>query len=138
MSLHDRVEKILLVDDDIDLLEQNKLLFESKGVHIITAESGEEGWLKFMEEKPDAVIVDLIMEQHDSGFVLCHKIKRTEEGKNTPVFILTSATYDTGFKFSASTEEEREWLKCDGIIDKPVVISEIISKLENFFAKLEK
>lgn len=133
MIIQERVKKILLVDDDIDLLEQNKLLFESKGFTVITAESGEEGWNKFGEENPDAVIVDLIMEQHDSGFVLCHKIKRTTKGEETPVFILTSAAYDTGFKFSASTSEEKEWLKCDGIIDKPVVVSELIEKLENFF-----
>ena len=134
MSIQERVKKILLVDDDLDLLEQNKLLFESKGFTIATGESGEEGWRLFKEEKPDAVIADLIMEEHDSGFVLCHKIKRTEEGKKTPVFILTSAAYDTGFKFSAFTKEEQEWLKCDGIIDKPVVVSELITKLENFFA----
>ncbi len=134
MSIQEIIKKILLVDDDIDLLEQNKLLFESKGFEVVTGESGEEGWKLFQEENPDAVIVDLIMEQHDSGFVLCHKIKRTNKGKETPVFILTSAAYDTGYKFSASTKEEQEWLKCDGIIDKPVVVSELITKLENFYA----
>ncbi len=125
-------KKILLVDDDIDLLEQNKLLLESKGFNVVSAESGEDGWKLFQKEKPDAAIIDLIMEQMDSGFVLCHKIKKTELGKKIPVFILTSATYETGFKFSASTVEEKEWIKCDGIINKPVVVEELISKLENF------
>ena len=125
-------KKILLVDDDIDLLEQNKLLLESKGFNVVSAESGEDGWKLFQKEKPDAAIVDLIMEQMDSGFVLCHKIKKTELGKKIPVFILTSATYETGFKFSASTVEEKEWIKCDGIINKPVVVEELISKLENY------
>jgi CheY-like chemotaxis protein len=79
--------------------------------------------------------VDLIMEQMDSGFVLTHRIKKTEHGKKIPVFILTSATYETGFKFSASTEEEKEWIKCDGILHKPVVVEELITKLENFTPK---
>ena len=69
-------KKILLVDDDIDLLEQNKLLLESKGFNVVSAESGEDGWKLFQKEKPDAAIIDLIMEQMDSGFVLCHKIKK--------------------------------------------------------------
>ena len=72
------------------------------------------------------------MEQMDAGFVLAHRIKKTEHGKKIPVYILTSATYDTGFKFSASTAEEREWNKCDGVLNKPVVVEELISKLESF------
>ena len=125
-------KKILFVDDDIDLLEQDKVLLESKGYKVITAETGEEGWKLFQKEKPDAAIIDLIMEQMDSGFVLCHRIKKTELGKRIPVFILTSATYDTGFKFSASTKEEQEWIKCDGILNKPIVLEDLIDRLENF------
>jgi len=125
--------KILLVDDDLDLLEQNKLLIESKGYEVITANSGKEGFEVFKKSKPDACVVDLIMEQHDSGFILCYKIKNDEHGKNIPVFILTSATYDTGFKFAASTSEEKEWIKADAIINKPVIIEEFVQKLEAFF-----
>ena len=132
MAVQEKIKKILLVDDDIDLLEQNKIIIESKGFHVDTAESAEEGWKKFQEIKPDAVIADLIMEHHDSGFILCHKIKRSEHGKNIPTYILTSATYDTGFKFGASTKEEKEWIKCDGILNKPVVIDELLSKMESY------
>lgn len=127
-----KINKILLVDDDIDLLEQTKLLLESKGFSVVTAEDSEQGFKTFQQEKPDAAIIDLIMEQMDSGFILCYKIKKTEHGKKIPVYLLTSATYETGFKFSASTQEEKEWIKCDGIIHKPVVVEELISKLENF------
>ena len=125
-------KKILFVDDDIDLLEQDKILLESKGYKVITAETGEEGWKLFQKEKPDAAVIDLIMEQMDSGFVLCHRIKKTELGKRIPVYILTSATYDTGFKFSASTNEEKEWIKCDGILNKPIVLEDLVDRLENF------
>ena len=133
--VQEKFKKILLVDDDIDLLEQNKVLLESRGFTVVTAESGEDGWKTFQRENPDAAIVDLIMEQMDAGFVLVYKIKKTERGKKIPVYILTSATYDTGFKFSASTPEEREWIKCDGILNKPVVVEELISKLESFAGK---
>ncbi|MBN1300305.1 MAG: response regulator [Melioribacteraceae bacterium] len=123
---------ILLIDDDIDLLEQNKILLEKKGYKIYTAESSEYGLKLFNDIKPDAVIVDLIMEERDSGFVLCYRIKKTDHGKNIPVFILTSATYDTGFKFSATTEEEKEWIKCDGVLNKPVSVDELQAKLDNY------
>jgi len=126
-------KKILLVDDDLDLLEQNKMLIESKGYEVITANSGKEGFEVFKKSKPDACVVDLIMEEHDSGFVLCYRIKRDDYGKNIPVFILTSATYDTGFKFGASTSEEKEWIKADALLNKPVIIDEFVQKLEAFF-----
>ncbi|MBZ0183683.1 MAG: response regulator [Melioribacteraceae bacterium] len=126
------IKKILIVDDDIDLLDQHKILMESKGFEVVTAESAEAGFQVFQKEKPDAVIVDLIMEEYDSGFILCHKIKRTEQGKKIPVLILTSATYETGFKFDASTKEEKEWIKCDGFLNKPVVVHELLAKLEDF------
>jgi DNA-binding response OmpR family regulator len=128
-------KKILLVDDDLDLLEQNKILLESKGFNVVTAEGSKKGWEVFKQELPDAAILDLIMEEHDSGFILSYKIKKDEHGKNIPVFILTSATYVTGFKFGASTEEEKEWLKCDGILNKPIMIDDLVNKLEVFFSE---
>lgn len=133
MELSHKVKRVLLVDDDIDLLEQNKTLLEAKGVEVFTAESGAEGIKLFGEIKFDAAIIDLIMEEHDSGFVLCHKLKKTEVGKNIPIFILTSATYETGFKFSATTSEEKKWIKCDGLINKPVVIEDLVSKINKYY-----
>ncbi len=133
-----QLKKILLVDDDIDLLELNKYLIESKGYIVITADNSREAWELFELHKPDAAVIDLIMEEHDSGFVLSYKIKKDEYGKNIPVFILTSATYLTGFKFDASTDEEREWIKCDGILNKPVEIKELVEKLESYFSVHEK
>ena len=130
-------KKILLVDDDLDLLEQNKMLLESKGFKVVTAEGSKKGWEVFKQELPDAAIIDLIMEEHDSGFILSYKIKKDEHGKNIPVFILTSATYVTGFKFGASTEEEKEWIKCDGILNKPIMIDDLVNKLEVFFSDIK-
>lgn len=130
---HDVKKKILIADDDTDLLAQNKLLLESKGYSVITADNMKDAWELFKSEKPDAAVLDLIMEEHDSGFVLSHKIKKDEHGRNIPVFVVTSAAYITGFKFGASTKEEREWIKCDEIINKPVVIDELVQKLESYF-----
>lgn len=130
-----KIKKILLVDDDYDLIEQNKLLLELKGFEVVIAESAEKGFKVFLQEQPDACVVDLIMEHHDSGFILCYKIKKTEHGKKIPVIILTSATYETGFKFSTSTKEEQSWIKSDGILNKPIVIEELIAKFESFANK---
>ena len=75
------------------------------------------------------------MEEYDKGFVLCYRIKKDSWGKNIPVFLLTSATYTTGFKFSSSTSEEKEWIKCDEVINKPVSVDDLIGKIENYYKK---
>ncbi len=128
-------KKILLVDDDVDLLEQSKVQIEANGYSVVTAESSSEGWERFNAEKPDAAVIDLMMEEHDSGFVLSYKIKKDSYGKNIPVIVVTSAAYITGYKFDVSTGEEREWIKCDEILNKPVMIDELIRKLESYFAE---
>src|SRR5690606_40419813 len=106
-------KKILIIDDDPDLLEENKILLEANGYEVHTSESAKDGWEKYLNVKPDAAIVDLILEEHDSGFILCHKIKNDAHGSNIPVFLLTSATYVTGFKFGSYTSEEKEWINYD-------------------------
>lgn len=131
-------KKVLLVDDDIDLIDQNKMLLESKGYDVVTAENVNDAWETFKREKPDAAVLDLIMEEHDSGFVLAHKIKRDAYGKTIPVFLLTSATYVTGMKFGVSTNEEQEWINCDAWFNKPINIDELSNKLEECLEKYGK
>ena len=58
--------------------------------------------------------------------------------KTFPFSFLTSATYDTGFKFGASTSEEKEWIKADALLNKPVIIDEFVQKLEAFFELKKK
>ena len=58
--------------------------------------------------------------------------------KKIPVYIVTSAAYLTGFKFGTSTEEEREWIKCDAILNKPVVLDELVQKLNEYWALHKK
>lgn len=126
-------KKILLVDDDPDILEQNKIILESKGFEVTTADTSEEGWKKFQEIKPDAAILDLIMEEYDSGFVLSHKIKRDEHGKNIPVMIITSVSSETGMKFDAVTDDEKEWINADAVLNKPFQLDEVLQKIEAFY-----
>lgn len=131
-------KKVLLVDDDVDLIEQNKMLLESKGYEVVTAENVKDAWDTFQKEKPDAAVLDLIMEEHDSGFVLAHRIKRDAYGKTIPVFLLTSATYVTGMKFGVSSSEEQEWINCDAWFNKPINIDELSNKLEECLEKYGK
>ncbi|MDP2303523.1 MAG: response regulator [Ignavibacteria bacterium] len=129
------INKILLVDDDLDILEQTKVMLQSKGYTVIDTDNSENAWKLFQEHKPDAVVLDLIMEEHDTGFILSYKIKKDPHGKTIPVIVVTSAAYVTGYKFDSSTSEEKEWLKCDAVLNKPVNIEDLIKKFDSFIEK---
>jgi CheY-like chemotaxis protein len=62
-------------------------------------------------------------------------MKKDELGKNIPVILLTSATYVTGMKFGASTKEEKEWIHADGWLNKPIVVDDLINKIEDYYAQ---
>ncbi len=125
--------KILIADDDPDNLEQLTLLLQSKGFSVISAENSKDAFELFQKEKPDVVALDLMMEEMDSGFTLSYKIKKTDHGKKIPVIVVTSATYVTGYKFDAFTSDEKEWLKCDAILNKPINIDDLMKVVQTFY-----
>lgn len=127
------IKKILLVDEDPDNLDLLAEALEADGFTVLKSEKSEEGLKLFREQKPDAVAVDLMMERYDSGFVFAYHVKKDPHGQKIPVAILTSATYHTGIKFNASTPEEKEWLKCDFMMDKPIDPKELVRKFEQFY-----
>ncbi len=109
-------KRALLVDDDIDFLEQHKFGLESIGFDVITAESQADAEKLIDTERYDIAVLDLMMENEDSGFVLAYKSKKNNP--DTPVIIATSVTNETGMKFDAVTEESRDWVKADIMLDK--------------------
>jgi DNA-binding response OmpR family regulator len=109
-------KRILLVDDDMDMLEQLRMQCEKLGYQTITAESQKEGEEVLQTEKPDLAIVDLMMEQEDSGFILSYKLKK--KYPEVPVIIVTGVTKETGMIFGLETEEEQNWIKADKYLEK--------------------
>ncbi len=108
--------KILIVDDDMDYLTQLEIQVKRFGFDVIIAESQKEGEEKIKEEKPDLAILDLMMENQDSGFILAYKIKKAYP--DVPVIIATAATSETGVVFGMDHEDEKNWIKADTYIEK--------------------
>ena len=111
-------KRLLLVDDDLDILEQLSLALAGEGYEVATAQGRQEGEEALMLGRPDLAVIDLMMEEMDSGFVLCHELKKLYP--DTPVIILTAVTAATGLDFHAHSDEARAWVKADGLLDKPV------------------
>ena len=111
-------KNILVVDDDIDMLEQVALILKTEGYRVIKAQGQKEGEEALLTAIPDLAVLDLMMENMDSGFVLCPHVKRLFP--ETPVILLTAVKAATGLDFHPQTNEAASWVKADVVMDKPV------------------
>ncbi|HSN50631.1 MAG TPA: response regulator [Bacteroidales bacterium] len=109
---------ILIVDDDMDYLYQLKMKIEKFGFNTITADSQKEAELIMEKYRPDLAILDLMMENEDSGFVLSYKLKKKYPG--IPVIIATAVAAETGFTFDINDENNRKWIKADRFLEKGI------------------
>lgn len=114
--MEDIRKKIMIVDDDIDYLNQLELQVKNLGFDVITAESQKDGENAIENEKPDLAIIDLMMENKDSGFILSYKMK--EKYPEVPVIIASAVTAETGMSFGLETEEDKIWIRADKFLEK--------------------
>lgn len=119
----DKQVRILVIDDDPVFVESMKTILESKDYQVLTAFDGDIGLQKVREEKPDLVLLDIIMPTQD-GFHVCEEIKKDPQLADIPVVMLTSFAQkkgETDIPVSAGLE-----LEAEGYIDKPVDPEELL------------
>ncbi|MEI6808537.1 MAG: response regulator [bacterium] len=120
-------QKILVADDDPDIIEQLSVILVSQGYEVATAASQRETEDVLLGFQPDLAIIDLMMEQKDSGFVLCHQIKKLYP--DTRIILLTAVMAETGISFDEQSEASRSWIKADKIMDKPVRAEQLSAEI---------
>jgi CheY-like chemotaxis protein len=108
---------ILVVDDDPDVVEQLTITLQAEGYDVTACAGQQEAEEALLRHKPDVAILDLMMEQMDSGFVVCHYLKKLYP--DTPVILLTSVTSATGMSFATASADAQTWVKADRVLDKP-------------------
>jgi DNA-binding response OmpR family regulator len=118
---------ILVIDDDADIRDTFKMVLESGGFRVVAAESAKAGASLAASEKPDLVLLDIIMEEVDAGFVLAEQL-----GKNVPI-LLVSSIGDASVKvFDANKLPVRE------ILQKPVKPAVLLEKVNRHLAAVSK
>jgi DNA-binding response OmpR family regulator len=129
----ERTARILIVDDDPDFVAATKKVLESKPYEVLVAYDGDEGLQKTREEKPDLIILDIIMPRED-GFRVCEEIKGDPQLAEIPVIILTSLSQRWGETvFSVTQGLTRE---AEDYIDKPVAPAELLRRVEERLEEL--
>ena len=124
-------QKILVVDDDPDILDALTMILESQGYKVVTARDGIEGLANLKAENPDLMVLDLLMPKMD-GWAVCKELQdpRWSKFKDIPILILTSVREEASRRrYELETGLE---LDVDDYVEKPFspdVLLERVSKL---------
>jgi len=122
----DKQAKILLVDDDPDLVEATSIVLRTK-YEVITATEGDEGIRKAKEEKPDLIILDVIMPVKD-GFTAAEQLKKDPQLSEIPIIMLTSYAERKGETNIPASKGMM--LEAEDYIEKPVKPDELLKRVE--------
>lgn len=126
--------KVLLVDDDVDFVEANKAVLENANFEVTVAYSGEQCLKEIEREKPDVIVVDVMMERMSTGFVLSRKLKKDPDYRRIPILMLTAITERTGFHFDPATDGP-EWLPVDDYAEKPLDPDDLIQRINRLLGQ---
>ncbi len=124
--------KILIIDDDPDIVTSARLSLEAAGHAVVEAHNGTEGLEKIKAEKPDLIILDVMMDTTTEGFQLTLQLRSpdpTSEYKDfleTPILMLTSIHSTTPLRFGPT----EDYLPVDEFVDKPLDPDELVNKVE--------
>jgi len=119
-------QTILMVDDDVDVLATGSAAFEAAGYRVVTAENAESGFAAATTEKPALIVLDLMMEEADSGVQLARRLRREPATQGIPIVILTGVRKATGFDFTPASRDDFEWIGADAWIEKPVGARDLV------------
>jgi DNA-binding response OmpR family regulator len=111
-------KKILIIDDDIDLVEAMRLTLEKEGFEVIDAQDGKKGLEKIKAERPDLIILDVMMETQDEGFHIAYQIRKNKDTADLPIVMMTAIGQETGFSFDR--EKDKEFLPVNEFLEKPI------------------
>jgi CheY-like chemotaxis protein len=124
--------KILIIDDDPDMVLAARLCLEGAGHQVIEAKNGAEGLEKVKAEVPDLIILDVMMDTTTEGFQLALQLRSPDpksefaQYSEIPILMLTAIHTTTSVRFGP----DNDYLPVDDFIDKPIDPDQLVSKVE--------
>ena len=129
--------KILVVDDDPDFREAITVILQSAGHKTVEAVNAADGASKLLAERPDLVLLDIMMDNLFDGYSLCHAIKTAKEFesvRNTPIIFVSAVKTIAGSRFGFKGEDVG-LTGPDDYMDKPVKAAELLARINRILAK---
>ena len=136
--------KILVIDDDADLVETLRLVLESKGYRVCGAHDPERGMEMVKSERPDLILLDIMMPHGTEGFHFVWSLRQQpdEYSRGVPVIVLSAIHEKTGLRFypddGDSTYKAGEYLPVQDFVDKPVDPAQLLERVQRVLAAWQK
>ncbi|UCG66913.1 MAG: response regulator [Deltaproteobacteria bacterium] len=130
--MEEKKTKVLVVDDEPDVVEMLKMVLENASYEVVSAFDGRRGIEKAKKEKPDVIVLDLMMPEMD-GFEACKAMKHDPELKRVPILVLTAIG-----QHISHTKYARDLglgLESDDYIDKPVDPTVLLKRIATLLRK---
>lgn len=121
-------KKVLLIDDDMDFIEVNKATLEKEGYRVSYAINGTDGFRMAVEEKPNLIVLDVMMYTRDEGFDVARKLRKEAATKNIPLIMLTAVNVKGGFPWKYDRDET--WLPVDIFLEKPIKPKQLLENVQ--------
>jgi two-component system alkaline phosphatase synthesis response regulator PhoP len=122
-------KKILLVDDEVDLVETVRFPLEMEGYHVLVSYNGEDALNQARKENPDLILLDLMLPKLD-GYKVCRLLKFDERYKHIPILMLTAKTQEKDKVLGLETGANE-------YITKPFDMDFLMKKVKEYLSKLE-
>ncbi len=131
-------QKILIIDDDPDIVEAMRMPLEANDYEVISASCGTDGLQLAKDQTPDLIILDVMMETDTEGFHVAYELR--SEGPDSdykacreiPILMITAISQKKGMNFSP--EKDDTFLLVDGFIEKPVQPGDLLKKVAELLA----
>lgn len=124
--------KVLIIDDDPDIVMAVRMCLEDVGHKVIDAASGKEGLEVLRMDRPDLIILDVMMETQTEGFQMALKLRSPDPGsefaefKDIPILMLTAIHSTTPLHF----EPDIDYLPVELFVDKPIDPEDLVNKVD--------
>ena len=125
------MKKILVVDDDPDVIEASSIVLEKGGFQVVTASSRMAGMTAFKAESPDLIVLDVMMDEPDDGFHLAQDLRA--EGVEIPILMMTSIGRVSGFSFGV----DDELLPVNAFLEKPATPDSLLKTVSELLTPTE-
>jgi DNA-binding response OmpR family regulator len=129
--------KILVIDDDSDFVEAISIILKSAFYRVVSASNLKEGKEKLISEKPDLILLDIMMDSLFDGYSFCHALKTADEFKEyrgTPVIFVSAVKELSGSRFSFHSSDQG-LVGPDDYIDKPVKTDDLLQRIEKLLKR---
>jgi DNA-binding response OmpR family regulator len=126
-------KKVLMIDDDPEFVEAITNILDAKGYDVVSANDGKDGVAKAKKEKPDIILLDVMMTTKSEGFDVARELSKDANLKGTPVVMLTGVRKEMNLPFGF--EPDADWLPVKAFLEKPVKPETLLKTIEENIKK---